>query len=432
MALHDPQTERDTAVGGKDFTPFRALIVPFTGVSGPEKMKVAGITVAERQRRQLLRLGAQAVNDAEELSAAWRGPLLLIEAGLIADERLIAAFLKAARERCGPTFSLVAVGPDGLPGGLAWLPDASVDADWAVLIESAARIDLSDTPTYSPERRRHVPLMWERPTDAASGRKAANQLLAAAQKGCLDWPARFIHPPIENAAVRLLWSTPVTPNMISVLAFLLGLYAAWSFATGALWTGLLLALIVGPIDGIDGKLARSRMEFSRWGDLEHVGDKIVEYAWIAGLAAAIGTGTAWALAALITATALAEAVQGEFYRRITGAQLDDAGSFERAHRLVSGRRNTFFWSLLPFAWFDAWSAGLVMIAVYSTANFFIMQARFYVRLAEYGRANSAAIAANLDATAYKMTDGEKSGEELGVAPVPQVATVPQVGSLGVS
>lgn len=432
MALHDPQTERHTAVGGKDLTSFRALIVPFTGVSAPEKMKVAGITVAERQRRQLLRLGAQAVNDAEELSAAWRGPLLLIEAGLIADERLIAAFLQAGRTRRGPACPLVAIGPDGLPGGLAWLPDAGSHADWAVLIESAERIDLSDTPTYSPERRRHVPLMWERPTDAASGRKAANQLLAAAQKGCLDWPARFIHPPIENAVVRLLWSTPVTPNMISVLAFLLGLYAAWSFATGALWTGLLLALMVGPIDGIDGKLARSRMEFSRWGDLEHVGDKIVEYAWIAGLAAAIGTGTAWALAALITATALAEAVQGEFYRRITGAQLDDAGSFERTYRLVSGRRNTFFWSLLPFAWFDAWSAGLVMIAAYSTANFFIMQARFYVRLGEFGRENSSVIAANLDATAYKMTDGEKSSEELGVAPVPQVATVPQVGSLGVS
>lgn len=428
MALHDPQTERDTAVGGKNLSPFRALIVPFTGASASEMMKVAGITVAERQRRQLLRLGAQAVSDAEELSAAWRGPLLLIEAGLIADERLIAAFLKAARERRGPACPLVAIGPDGLPGGLAWLPDAGSPADWAVLIEGAERIDLSDTPTYSPERRRHVPLMWERPTDAASGRKAANQLLAAAQKGCLDWPARFIHPPVENAAVRLLWSTPITPNMISVLAFLLGLYAAWSFATGALWTGLLLALIVGPIDGIDGKLARSRMEFSRWGDLEHVGDKIVEYAWIAGLAAAIGTGAAWALAALITATALAEALQGEFYRRITGAQLDDAGPFERTYRLVSGRRNTFFWSLLPFGWFDAWSAGLAMIAVYSIANFFIMQARFYVRLAEYGRANSVAIAANLDATAYNMAPSEKSVEDNPALTVHHGTAVPHPSS----
>ena len=432
MALHDPQTGRDKAVGGRDHTPFRALIVPCAGVSAPANLKVAGITVAERQRRQLLRLAAQDVCDAQGAGTAWRGPLLVIEAGLIADERLIAAFLSAVRKHQVSAGALVAIGPDGRPGGLAWLQDAGVPADWTALIERAERIDLSATPSYSPERRRHVPLMWERPVDAASARKAANQLLAAAQKGCLDWPARFVHPPIENAVVRLLWPVPITPNMISLLAFLLGLYAAWCFASGALWTGLILALIVGPIDGIDGKLARSRMEFSRWGDLEHVGDKIVEYAWIAGLAAAVGTGAAWALAALIVCTALAEAVQGEFYRRITGAQLDDAGPFERGYRLISGRRNTFFWSLLPFAWFDAWGAGLVMIAVYSTVNFFIMQARFFVRLAEYGRAKSAAIAANLDATAYKMAEAEKSVKELAAAPVGKVEPVPHVGGLEVS
>lgn len=394
-------------------------------------MKVAGITVAERQRRQMLRLGAQDVLHAGKVAALPRVPLMVIEDGLVADERLIAAFLQAAQQHPDPARPLVAVGPDGFPGGLAWLPAGEMP-DWQMLIESAERIDLSGTPAYSPERRRHVPLMWERPVDAASARKAANQLLAAAQKGCLDWPARFIHPPVENALVRLLWPSPITPNMISVLAFLLGLYAAWSFATGALWTGLILALLVGPIDGIDGKLARSRMEFSRWGDLEHVGDKIVEYAWIAGLASAIGTGAAWALAALIVTTALAEAVQGEFYRRITGAQLDDAGPFERKYRLISGRRNTFFWSLLPFAWLDAWQAGLVMIAVYSTLNFFIMQARFFVRLAEYGRANSAAMAANLAATAYDMGLPEKTGEEPPLVDVHAAAAIPHARSVSAS
>ena len=101
-------------------------------------------------------------------------------------------------------------------------------------------------------------------------------------------------------------------------------------------------------------------------------------------------------------SALAEALLGEFYRRMTGAQLDDAGPFERAYRLVSGRRNTFFWCLLPFAWLEAWASGLVMIAAYATANFFVMLGRFFIRLAEYGRSHSAAIAANLAATAYGM------------------------------
>ena len=428
MALHDPQTARRESVPNPGPTAFRALILPDQTLPAPFAGRVAGITIAQRQRRQLLRLGAESVHEGEN---PRRGPVLLIEAGLIADERLLAAFLAEVQSRSWSRGPAVAVGPDGTRGGLAWLPAGLAAPDWAQIRREAEPVDLSGVDTYSPERRRRVPLLWQRPEDAASARKAASALLAAAQKGCLDWPARFVHPPIENAAVRLLWPTPITPNMISVLAFLLGLYAAWCFATGALWVGLLIALAVGPIDGIDGKLARSRMEFSPWGDLEHVGDKIVEYAWFAGLAAALGTGTAWALAALIVCTALAEALLGEFYRRLTGAQLDDAGPFERTYRLVSGRRNTFFWSLLPFAWFDAWHAGLVAIAVYAAVNFFIMLWRFFVRLAEYGRAHSAAIARNLDATAYEKVFEDHGEQEFGgeASPGPRPA-LPPAGSLG--
>lgn len=406
-------------------------MLPDQDLPAPLAIRIAGITIAERQRRQLLRLGADSVTEYERGGGLGRGPVLLIEAGLIADERLITAFLYEAQTRSWSHRALVAIGPDGEVGGLAWLPSGSMGADWEQLRRDADCFDLSGVDTYSPERRRDVPLIWQRPHDADSASKAAGELLAAAQKGCLDWPARFIHPPIENAVVRLLWPTPVTPNFMSIVAFLLGLYAAWSFATGALWTGLLIALAVGPIDGIDGKLARSRLEFSPWGDLEHVGDKIVEYAWFAGLAAALGTGTAWALAALIVCTALAEALLGEFYRRLTGTQLDDAGRFERAYRLVSGRRNTFFWSLLPFAWLDAWGAGLVAIAVYATVNFFIMLWRFFVRLAEYGRAHSAAIARNLDATAYgKVFEDQGEQESGGEAPLGAHPALPPAGSLG--
>ncbi|MFM5884490.1 MAG: CDP-alcohol phosphatidyltransferase family protein [Novosphingobium sp.] len=390
---------------------FRTLILPTVSGGNPD-LTVAGISITERQRRQLTRLGSAGVDLAGDGAVRGGGPLLLIEAGLLADERLISAFLDGAIRR-GPTARpLLAIGLDGVAGGLAWLPAGSTQPSSDTLRGSDAdRFDLSAVPTYAADRRRAVPLLWDRPCSSADGRRAANQILNAAQKGCLDWPARFIHPPIENAFVRLLWPSAITPNMISLLAFALGLYAAWCFASGAMWTGLLLALVIGPIDGIDGKLARTRFEFSRWGDLEHVGDKIVEYAWFAALAAATGTAWAWALAALIVCTALAEALIGEFYRRMTGAQLDDAGGFERAFRLVSGRRNTFFWCLLPFAWFDAWGAGLVMIAAYSTANFFIMLSRFFIRLAEYGRAHSADIAANLDATAYGMLDSAADESE---------------------
>lgn len=403
MALHDPEPVQRKPASPHSGAVFSALIVPPGGEPGEPDIRIAGITIALRQRRQLLRLGARKVDEAASNQSAMHGPLLLIEAGLVADERLISAILAVARQRGSGQRPLLSGGPADEAGGLAWLPAGSKVLSWEELRDGRAdRLDLSAVDCYSPDRRRQVPLIWERPANKAAARQVGTQLLAAAQKGCLDWPARFIHPPIENAIVRLLWPSPVSPNMVSVLAFVLGLYAAWCFATGAQWTGLLIALAVGPIDGIDGKLARTRIEFSRWGDLEHVGDKVVEYAWFACLAAGLGTAWAWALAVLIVCMALAEALLGEFYRRMTGTQLDDAGPFEQAYRLVSGRRNTFFWSLLPFAWFGAWGAGLIMIAAYATANLFVMLNRFFIRLASYGRVHSAAIAANLDATAYGL------------------------------
>jgi 1L-myo-inositol 1-phosphate cytidylyltransferase / CDP-L-myo-inositol myo-inositolphosphotransferase len=48
-----------------------------------------------------------------------------------------------------------------------------------------------------------------------------------------------------------------------------------------------------------------------------------------------------------------------------GRQLDDWGPFERRFRLIGGRRNTFFWSLLPFAAFGAWWPGFLFILAYA-------------------------------------------------------------------
>src|SRR3546814_7044386 len=77
--------------------------------------------------------------------------------------------------------------------------------------------------------------------------------------------------------VRLLLPTPITPNMVTLITAVVGFASIAAFATGWLWTGLLLMLFLGPLDGVDGKLARTRLQYSRWGDLGHVADKIVEY-----------------------------------------------------------------------------------------------------------------------------------------------------------
>ncbi|MFM5907555.1 MAG: CDP-alcohol phosphatidyltransferase family protein, partial [Novosphingobium sp.] len=302
-----------------------------------------------------------------------------------------------------------------LSAGLAIFPAGTLSLTTAtsLLDEGLGRLsaprhhDLSALDDYAPARRRRLPMVWLPLRSAADGDAGTKVLLASAQKGCLDWPARFFHPPVENLLTRLLLPTPITPNQVSVFVFLLGLYAAWCFATGAWPLALALMLVIGPLDGLDGKLARTRLEFSPYGDLEHVGDKIVEYACYICMAAWIGTGWAWAVCALIVLFALAEAVQGEFFRRLTGNQLDDAGRLERRFRLISGRRNTFMWTLIPFVALGAWNAGFVMIAAYSAVTFFFAQWRFFVRLAQVAQSTSQAMAENLRRTGYAFLKNGK-------------------------
>ena len=131
---------------------------------------------------------------------------------------------------------------------------------------------------------------------------------------------------------------------------------------------------------------------------------MLEYGWYLCIAYHFSTETGsalpWAIAALIIIPAITEAVQGEFFRRLTGIQLDDAGDFERRFRLVAGRRNTFLWTWLPMAAAGLWFPGFVALAIYSVVTTGIAQWRFYKRLLAYGRVHGDRIAANYAATGY--------------------------------
>ena len=448
--------------GARDFV---ALLL--VGESGPGAGEwgepaglgqVGGISLLERQVRMALKAGAarvlvlapaltadlgarlseepkvERVATADAIAERLAGEgrrLLLLAPGLLIDDRLVAALLGSEQEPVLLAFGdgLQPAGAERLDSATHWAGGAVLPADmvrdvaeglgdWelsgtlvrAAVAAGAGRLLVESLSTYAPARRRDAPLIWAIPTGPADRAAATDTLLAAAQKGCLDWPARFIHPRIENWLVRLLLPTPVTPNMVTLLTALLGLAAIWLFAIGKPWWGLGIVLIVGPLDGVDGKLARTRHEYSMWGDLEHVLDKLLEYGWFLALAwwlsASHGV-AAWLAAAGIIVFALTEAVSGEFFRRFTGRQLDDWGPFERRFRLVGGRRNTFFWSLLPFALFGLWWEGYLMILGYAALTFAVSHWRLLKALGDYGSRVSVDVKANFSRTAYDFLPKRK-------------------------
>jgi 1L-myo-inositol 1-phosphate cytidylyltransferase / CDP-L-myo-inositol myo-inositolphosphotransferase len=185
------------------------------------------------------------------------------------------------------------------------------------------------------------------PAPAPEQRKSAqHQLLDAAQKGSLDFPA-MVHAPIENFLISHLCRTTITPNQLTAMTNFVAWGATFLFATGHLGWGTILALVVGVLDGLDGKQARVKIETSKVGKLEHWFDALFENSWWIALAYYLqGSGrlpNAFVyLALLIGAEAVAGLAKWSVIR-FCGRTIDEIGNFNRVVRLVGGRRNIYIW-----------------------------------------------------------------------------------------
>lgn len=141
--------------------------------------------------------------------------------------------------------------------------------------------------------------------------------------------------PVANAGlkpfVRGANAIGLTPNLISLLAFLCAVGAAWTFFLAgehAFWylVGAALVFANGWLDLLDGAIARDRSVDSPRGDLlDHVLDRYADIVIIAGLAAGIDQ---YALGFL--------AITGVLMTSYLGTQTIAVG-LERAYGGVIGR-----------------------------------------------------------------------------------------------
>jgi phosphatidylglycerophosphate synthase len=303
-----------------------------------------------------------------ELRELTRGrPLLFVPAAVVCDTRLFARLL-AARESTAlvdsapptPLRKLMAdvertsrglvCGPCRLEASfLASQPEGDTVGDvLATRIEAGdlRPLDVAAQVEYVGSLRRTVRPTWFPAPARVHAGIAEAALLDTAQKGALDVPA-IVHGPIENAIVARVCRTPVTPNQLTVAAAAVAWTATMLFASGHLGAGLAVALAVGVLDGLDGKLARLKLETSRVGELEHVSDFAFELSWWTALAwhfhaTGVLASAPWVLLALYLAEGLDGLVKLAAIRRL-GTLIDDAAPSMRLVRLFGGRRNIYVW-----------------------------------------------------------------------------------------
>lgn len=313
-------------------------------------VELCGISMVERNLRVVQRLGFTSVvvvNATVEIRGALAKPssarselaigftrdipaagrLLILPAEVYCDSRLLAALLgcdKAAELVCD--------------GGRA--PRLLVQNS------ESKTLDPSEVDAYIGAIRRRLPPRCFRPVNVAH---AEALILDSAQKGTLDLPA-MVHAPIERWIVRRIWRTSITPNQITFASTLLGIALTVLFARGSLWLGTLGAAIFGVLDGVDGKLARVKVETTELGQWEHFVDHVLQFSWWLAIACSLGrTGQLsqpWFFAALIIVGDLSGKIVNRPVMFHTGKPSHDFSAFERRFRLIAGRRNIYIWMLL--------------------------------------------------------------------------------------
>ena len=328
--------------------------------------------------------------ELQNLSAqAFATSLIVLRADFVFDPRL----LQTVTEQAGPAKLITA---SGEILGIVKLENEDVqallaDGELLARLESMSTlkpINIDSIPTYVPSMRRSFPPYWQFLRQKSDLRSAADKVMDSAQKGILDFPARYLHPIPENWLARLAAATSITPNQITVISAVLAFIGTYWFATQQYAAALLMAIVAGILDGVDGKLARIKLLSSPFGDrLDHTLDVSFEFSWYLaigwGLYQASGDWLLFGCGLLLIAIMLIARGLSGLYLLQTGHQIHDHTAFDRAVRLVAGRRNIYVLVLLAgyltdnflmsFYVIIIW--GILTVAVYALRNIMVFAKR---------------------------------------------------------
>ena len=319
-------------------------------------------------RRDLLVLRGDSVFDSRllHLLSAQNSPVALVDSAVPAKFHplILSAPITKRGRLCGAAFL-----------SRDWVSGRNGPFEEALCTEldtgTPAVFDAATQSWYSPELHRDLRAYWFPSPTQAHQKLAELVILDSAQKGTLDIPA-LAHAPIETFIVGKLCKTAITPNQLTIFCSIVAWAATVLFATGHLGYAIAVALVVGVLDGLDGKLARVKLETSQAGKLEHLFDVLFENSWWIALAwhlqASGKLPEAFSFLGLLLGAEVLNALARTSIVRYYRKSMAELGSFDRLFRLVGGRRNIYVWILALGLLFDNVAGAFKLIAWWEVAT----------------------------------------------------------------
>ncbi len=351
-----------------------------------------------------------------QLGGMLDGPFLAIEANYVLDERIIEKLAEGeglaiaydSRSREGMQVSVEgrrvrALSPSQGDGAYVGASRCGPQVlplfkgrDWAACLAEAVHsfdfsaLDVATIEPYVAEIRRELPALWFRIESRDDAERCKRALVEGAQKRTLDVLAWHFNRPIENWITYHIADLPITPNLMSVLTYLVAFLVTSLLLSGLLLPASLLSFAVNVMDGLDGKLARVKGMATKLGQLEHSFDLLYEQSWYIALAWAVHRLRGGLLPLALGFAALlfdsfARHVSMQF-RQVMGVSLADYAPFDRLFRRFDGRRNIYTIYILSGALFGAPFYALAAIALHAfvTGAVYVARAAKHLRDADRG------------------------------------------------
>ena len=196
---------------------------------------------------------------------------------------------------------------------------------------------------------------------------AESRLLKTLSKSTDGVVSRWLNRPISTRLTRFLVRTPLSPDTVTAISFMIAVASGILFAVGHLvWAGL-LAQFASVIDGVDGEIARLKFRETRLGAfVDSLLDRYGDSAIVLGMStwAYLSTGNAWTLllGMAVLAGAPMSMLAKEKFRAITGRDYP----IEQAEgwlRYIPDSRDARLFIIMLGGLFGAVIPALVLLAV---------------------------------------------------------------------
>jgi phosphatidylglycerophosphate synthase len=346
---------------------------PSLCIFGQSQSRLWGRSLPERLRLMFARAGV--VNEISIKDAPrHKGPIIMVRADAVLDVPLVAAIIKR------PNFILL--GSNECRGDIIAAHFRSQDVSRVVAafeFNSSAGMDgfmvrapeEMDASYWKQLRKKESPYAM-RLTDTNIG-VLEWRMFMGTYKGATDFVTKHLWPRPAFHVTRWIAPTFITPNIVTMASAVLMALAFYLFLSGLYWPGLVAAWGMTFLDTVDGKLARTTLTSSKWGDIFDHGIDLIHPpfwygAWIWGLSSWgiswPNDTITWMLVAILGGYVLQRLIEGAAIG-LLGLEIHIWRPIDTFFRQITARRNPNLALLTLFMVIQKPDWGIVAVAIWT-------------------------------------------------------------------